>query len=74
MGVRVNWIEYVHVLKAFRARFGQMPSSMLTDDGALRHMQAALDSSSADERAAGAEPRRAAQDGGQRRSRPPFQS
>ncbi|HTY67731.1 MAG TPA: hypothetical protein VMH36_13845 [Alphaproteobacteria bacterium] len=41
----MKWIEYVRVLSQFRARFGQLPPSMLTEDGALDHMQAALDRS-----------------------------
>jgi hypothetical protein len=51
----MNWIEYVNVLKAFRARFGQMPPSILTQDGALDHMRAVCDSASAGEHAAGGE-------------------
>ncbi|MBV8537689.1 MAG: hypothetical protein JO128_18995 [Alphaproteobacteria bacterium] len=39
----MNWIEYVRVLSEFRARFSRMPPSILTEDGALEHIQAALD-------------------------------
>jgi hypothetical protein len=48
----MNWIEYVRVLNRFRARFGRMPPSILTEDGALDHMQAALDLAPADSHAA----------------------
>ena len=41
----MKWIEYVRVLNQFRARFGRMPPSILTEDGALDHMRAALDRS-----------------------------
>jgi len=54
----MNWIDYVQVLNAFRARFGRMPPSILTEDGALGHMQEALDRASADHGAAGEQPRR----------------
>ena len=47
----MDWNEYVHVLNEFRARFGRMPPSMLTDEGALDHMREALESSAREQRA-----------------------
>src|SRR5215472_5929397 len=56
-GFRMNWIEYVRVLDEFRARFGRMPPSILTEDGALDHMRAALDNAAADGDGDGGQPR-----------------
>ena len=42
----MNWIEYVRVLQEFRAHFGRMPPSILTEDGALDQIKAALNESS----------------------------
>ena len=38
----MNWNDYARLLSEYRARFGRMPSSMLTDDGAVDQMQEAL--------------------------------
>ena len=61
----MNWIEYVHVSKVFRARFGQMPPSILTEDGALHHMRAVLESMAGDDRADRRDATSTARDGGQ---------
>jgi hypothetical protein len=49
----MNWIEYVRVLDEFRARFGRMPPSILTEDGALDHIRAALDGAASEKREGG---------------------
>ena len=46
----MNWVEYVQVLKQFRARFGRSPPSILTEDGALDHMRSVLAAPSAERR------------------------
>ncbi len=58
----MNWTEYVSILKEFRMRFGRMPPSMLTEQGALHHMRTALSESAVAPRDATDETRVAAVD------------
>jgi len=58
----MNWTEYVRILQDFRMRFGRMPPSMLTENGALAQMRTALGESAVAPRDAMAETRVAAAD------------